>query len=191
MAEDTPTDQLKLTNFQHLHADEPPAYRSPSPTYASPGPEGTPSQNRSEAAPVGAYNTVNERPADNQHLGDARASAYNPATSNPQNSVAGALSSVVNAIPTTASVANAMPISGEDIKAQLAEAKAQIVKLKEQAEETVLRQRKSDAANKDSGERFSTGMKGMGMQQQPAEGVPVPIVAALCLLSFLLAYFLF
>jgi hypothetical protein len=31
----------------------------------------------------------------------------------------------------------------------------------------------------------------MGVQQQPAEGVPVPIVAALCLLTFLLAYFFF
>ena len=132
-------------------------------------------------APVGPYNNMDERPADNQHLGDARASAFNPATSSPQNRITAAASSIANAIPT----------SGEDFKAQLAEAKAQIVKLKEQAEEQVLRQRNSDAVNKDSRERIGTGSTGMGVQQQLAEGVPVPIVAALCLLSFLLAYFFF
>jgi hypothetical protein len=31
----------------------------------------------------------------------------------------------------------------------------------------------------------------MGVQTPPSEGVPVQIVAALCLLSFLLAYFFF
>ena len=173
--------RIELTNFQHLHADEPPAYRSPSPIYASPGPEATPSQNRSVIDSVGPYNTMDERPADNQHLGDARASAFNPATSSPQNSVAAVASSVANAIP----------ISGEDIKAQLAEAKAQILKLKDQAQEQVQHLRKSDAVKQDSKGRLSTGTTGMGMQQQPAEGVPVPIVAALCLLSFLLAYFFF
>jgi len=86
---------------------------------------------------------------------------------------------------------NAIPTSGEDLSAQLSAAKAQILKLTEKAEEQVLRQRKSDAVNKDSRERLSTGTTGMGIQQQPAEGVPVPIVVALCLLSFLLAYFLF
>ena len=170
----------KLTEIKRLQADEPPAYRSPSPTYASPGPEVTPSQSRSVTAPVGPYNTVDETPADNQHLGDARASAFNPTSSSPQNTIAAAASSITNAIP-----------SGEDVKAQLAEAKAQILKLKEQAEEQVLRQRKSDALNQDSKARISTGTTGMGVRRQPAEGVPVPIVAALCLLSFLLAYFFF
>lgn len=171
----------KLTESQHLQAEEPPAYRSPSPTYASPGPEVTPSQNRSVATPVGPYNTIDERPTDNQHLGDARASAFNPAASSLQDRVTAAASSITNAIPT----------SGEDVKAQLAEAKAQILKLKEQAEQQVLRQRKSDTVNQDSRNRIGTGTTGMGVQQQLAEGVPVPIVAALCLLSFLLAYFFF
>ena len=130
---------------------------------------------------MGPYSTVDERPADNKHLSDARASANNPATSSPQNRVSAAASSIANAIPT----------SGEDLKAQLNEAKATILRLKQQAEEQVLRQRKSDAVNQDSKERITTGTTGMGIQQLPAEGVPVPIVAALCLLSFLLAYFFF
>ena len=84
-----------------------------------------------------------------------------------------------------------MPTSTEDLRVQLSEAKAQILKLKQQAEEQSLRQRKSDAINQDSRERITTGTTGMGIQQQPADGVPVQIVAALCLLSFLLAYFFF
>ncbi len=84
-----------------------------------------------------------------------------------------------------------MPISTEDLRAQLSEAKGQILRLKQQAEDQVLRQRKSDAVNQDSRERITTGTTGMGIQQQPADGVPVQIVAALCLLSFLLAYFFF
>lgn len=74
---------------------------------------------------------------------------------------------------------------------QLAQAKSTIARLTSQNEEQGLRQRKSDAVNQDARERITTGTTGMGVQQQPADGVPVQIVAALCLLSFLLAYFFF
>lgn len=84
-----------------------------------------------------------------------------------------------------------MPTSQEQLQDQLSKANATIASLRQQAEEQVLRQRKSDAINQDSKERITTGTTGMGVQQQPADGVPVQIVAALCLLSFLLAYFLF
>lgn len=84
-----------------------------------------------------------------------------------------------------------MPTSQEQLQDQLLKAHATIASLKQQAEEQVLRQRKSDAVNQDAKERITTGTTGMGVQQQPADGVPVQIVAALCLLSFLLAYFLF
>ena len=86
---------------------------------------------------------------------------------------------------------NVVPSSNEDIKAQLAQAKEKIKALTMQVDEQGLRQRKADAVNQDSRERISTGTTGMGVQQQPADGVPVQIVAALCLLSFLLAYFFF
>lgn len=63
--------------------------------------------------------------------------------------------------------------------------------LKKQLEEQGLKQRKSDAVTQDSRDRISTGTTGMGVHSQQADGVPVQIVAALCLLSFLLAYFFF
>ena len=86
---------------------------------------------------------------------------------------------------------NTAPTNGDDTKAQLAQARDQNQALKSQVEEQGLKQRKTDAVNQDSRERITTGTTGMGIQQQPADGVPVQIVAALCLLSFLLAYFLF
>ena len=89
------------------------------------------------------------------------------------------------------SVASAIPTSGDDMRAQLAHAKATIAKMTRQSEEQGLRQRKTEAVNQHSRERITTGTTDMGIQQQPADGVPVQIVAALCLLSFLLAYFLF
>ena len=107
--------------------------------------------------------------------------ATSHAASTTQSSIGNAASSIANAVPT----------SGGDVRQQLADAKATIARLTDQAQEQVLRQRKSDAVNQDSKERISTGTTGMGVQQQPADGVPVQIVAALCLLSFLLAYFFF
>ena len=74
---------------------------------------------------------------------------------------------------------------------QLDNAKATIMSLKAQLEDQGLRQRKTEAVTQDAKERLTTGTTGMGVQTAPAEGVPVQIVAALCLLSFLLAYFFF
>lgn len=150
------------------------AFRSPSPDvgiHSAPRP-----------AAEGQVSLPEERPEGNKHLGDALASAYNPAASSEKRS---SIYSVAQG------VANAVPTTTEDIKAQLAEAKATIAKLTQQAQEQVLRQRKTDAVNQDSRERLAGGTTGMGVQQQPAQGVPVQIVAGLCLLSFLLAYFLF
>ena len=153
------------------HGDEaPPAYGSPSP-YGSPAPNvSTPATNSTNARGGGA-------PLDSGAVKEAT----NNAASTAQSSLGNAASSVANAVPT----------SGEDVRQQLADAKATIARLTDQAQEQVLRQRKSDAVNQDSRERITTGTTGMGVQQQPADGVPVQIVAALCLLSFLLAYFFF
>ena len=139
-------------------------------------------------APVGGaaapdVSQPESRPIGKENLGEARESARDAATE-------GGIQSTISAA--ASSVANAIPTSGEDVRAQLAEAKAMISKLQQQAEEQGLRQRKSDAVVQDSRERISTGTTGMGIQQAPATtGVPVQIVAALCLLSFLLAYFFF
>lgn len=92
---------------------------------------------------------------------------------------------------TLSSVTNAIPTSGDELKQQLAEAQATIARLSQQAQDQVLRQRKTDAVNQDSKERITTGTTGMGVKQVSASGVPVQIVAGLCLLCFLIAYFFF
>ena len=77
------------------------------------------------------------------------------------------------------------------MKAQLAQANEKIKSLTGQVQDQGLRQRKAEGVAKDSKDRITSGLTGQGVAQQPAEGVPVQIVAALCLLSFLLAYFFF
>ncbi|KAF2178107.1 MSP domain-containing protein [Zopfia rhizophila CBS 207.26] len=146
----------------------------------SPSPEAVTPQRASNATPVESVSRPESRPADSKSLGEARASAHNPATSGVQSTVATAAAGVAKAIPT----------SSDDLKAQLAEARAAIGKLQQQIQETSgtgLRQRKAEPA-RESKEKLSTAM---GAQHAPAGGVPVQIVAALCLLSFLLAYFFF
>ena len=66
-----------------------------------------------------------------------------------------------------------------------------ISRLQSQSQDQTLRQRKSDAVNQDSKERITTGTTGLGIKQVSAGGVPVQIVAGLCLLCFLIAYFFF
>lgn len=77
------------------------------------------------------------------------------------------------------------------MKAQLAEAQAMIARLRQQNDDQGLRQRKAEAVNQDSKERLSAGTTGLGVQKAPASGVPVQVVAGLCLLCFLIAYFFF
>ena len=143
--------------------DAPPAYGSSTPSYGS---------------PIGDAVTPNTR--------------NNPSGSRPNTdfgSIPQPSSSTTGAAALNAT--NTAPTNGDDTKAQLAQARDQNQALKSQVEEQGLKQRKTDAVNQDSRERITTGTTGMGIQQQPADGVPVQIVAALCLLSFLLAYFLF
>jgi hypothetical protein len=86
-----------------------------------------------------------------------------------------------------AGVVNAIPTSSADLQAQLADAKSTIDKLRQQVETSAgLRQRKPDSTSDSKGQLATTERA-----QAPAGGVPVQIVAGLCLLSFLLAYFLF
>lgn len=134
--------------------------------------------NRSTAAPVGPVSRSESRPADSTNLSDTTKSSYNPAKED-QSAFSAAASTVKNSIPT----------SSEELQAQLSEAQNTILRLKTQATEG-LRNRSKGGANQDSKEKGALGAAGM-VQQTPASGVPVQIVAALCLLSFLLAYFFF
>ena len=83
---------------------------------------------------------------------------------------------------THAAVANPVPTSTEELQQQLAAAKAQIAKLTSQLNDPQLRQRKVQEAS----EKMQTVV-----QQSNESGVPVQIVAGLCLLSFLIAYLFF
>ncbi|KAF2142421.1 uncharacterized protein K452DRAFT_226925 [Aplosporella prunicola CBS 121167] len=173
--------QEKKIRVVFLPADDSTGINGGSPTQdlsssqqRSPSPEAVTPQRGSTSEPVGAVSRPEQRPADSRHLGEALGSAFNPATG--QSTMSSMASSVANAIPT----------SGDDVKAQLAEAKATIARLQDQAGQG-LRQRKGDVS-RGANEKVSAG--GMA-QQAPAGGVPVQIVAGLCLFSFLLAYFFF
>ncbi|MCJ1485330.1 phosphatidylinositol-binding protein scs2 [Schaereria dolodes] len=173
---DGPTTTPQHNNVNGMRHDEaPPAYDSPSPTpnYGSP-----PHEKGLDSTPSRSTNPYSSdiSSQDNGFNGSSKA-----ATSNPFSAIGAAASNVASAIPT----------SSQDIQQQLANAKATVAKLQQQVEKQGLQQRKGDAVNQDARERISTGTTGMGVQQQPSEGVPVQLVAALCLLSFLLAYFLF
>ncbi|KAJ6063971.1 hypothetical protein N7499_012651 [Penicillium canescens] len=82
-------------------------------------------------------------------------------------------------------VANALP-SSDELKAQLAEANAQIQRLKDRLADQGLRQRKTGA---------EVGKAAPAIMQQShgqtEAGVSIQVVAGLCLLSFLIAYFFF
>lgn len=137
----------------------------------------TPQRSAGEA--TGPVSRTDERPAGSKNLGEIKNESYNPAAS------AGVGATVSAA---AARVSNAIPVSQNDLKAQLEEAKATIARLTAQASEASgLRQRKTEPTQ-DSKAQLSTAAH---PQTAPAGGVSVQITALLCLLSFLVAYFLF
>lgn len=150
------------------HVDDSHTYSSPSPQPQTP--------HRGVDGPVARFE---DRPTDSRSLGDASESVYNPAQER------SSLSSTVQ------NIAAAVPTSQEQLKQQLADAQAMISRLQSQSQDQGLRQRKTDAVNQDSKERLTTGTTGMGIKQASAGGVPVQVVAGLCLLCFLIAYFFF
>ena len=151
-----PADSSTPNGVSHPIDEEPPAYSSPSPQFGSP-----------MAATTNAV-SVESKPASAKSVGDAKSSATNPASS----SIGSAGTAMMNAVPT----------STDDVKQQLAAAKAQIAKLTEQLSDSGLRQRKVQEA----GDKMQ-----QIMPQNGDTGVPLQMVAGLCLLSFLLAYFFF
>lgn len=126
--------------------------------------------------PVGPISTIGSEPPDNKHLGDAKVSAFNPTSST------GSAKDTVTSAATA--VSNAVPTSYEDLKAQLVQAQATIASY---GQEGGLRMRKAVGATGDS----TATTTDIGVRQVASEGVPLQIVALLCLLSFLLAYIFF
>lgn len=81
-----------------------------------------------------------------------------------------------------ATAANSVPQNQDELKRQLAAAQAQITQLKDQASEG-LRQRKLDPK--------SVSEQANQVAQKAPGGISVPLAAMLCLVAFLIAYFLF
>ncbi|KEF51691.1 uncharacterized protein A1O9_12326 [Exophiala aquamarina CBS 119918] len=134
------------------HDEQPPAYSSPSPQFGSPAAAASTPGRGSSSAAESAKSAV-------------------------------ASSSEATGLTTAAAaVSNALPVSNEELKEQLAAAKAQIQKLSNQVQDPQFRQRKAAEAN----EKVQTIV-----QQSNESGVPLQIVAGLCLLSFLIAYLFF
>jgi hypothetical protein len=150
----------KLIRSLQVLEEEPPAYTSPGGNFETPAPgKKIPEQ----ASPI--------PPPD---FTEKNIKSESPQPSEPAGAFATAKAAVVGVIP-----------SSDELKAQLAEADAQIQRLKERLADQGLRQRKT-------GGEAKAAPATMTQQHAPAEsGVPVQMVAGLCLLSFLIAYFFF
>lgn len=149
------------TSSAHTNGTEPPSYSSPNSPIAA-----TFTPQRQTAAAGSRASEDGEK-----SYGETRDSASSPTT---QQSTLGAAAAAVTSV---------IPTSQDDLKKQLDAANAKVSQLQQQATEG-LRQRKLA----DSGEK-SASSTSTSMQHAPAPGgVPVQIVAALCLLCFVIAY---
>lgn len=132
-----------------------------------------------DATPAAAYLSPQ---TEEQATPDAK---YRNAAQEPSTETKPADNKVSAAITTGATaVSNAIP-SYDDLKAQLADAQT---KLASYAQESGLRLRKPAG-----GQEATTpeGTTEVAQRAHATEGVPIQIVAALCLISFLLAYLFF
>ncbi|KAF2840743.1 VAMP-associated protein [Patellaria atrata CBS 101060] len=148
----------------------------------SPTPDAVTPQRGQTASFVSSIPRSESRPSESQNVVNAAASTGAPVSEGQASSTIGAM---------TASITSAIPTSTEEFKQQLADANATIMQLKQQVTDQGLRQRKGDAIVKGAKDGIASGVTALGVQNPPANGVPVQIVAGLCLLSFLLAYFFF
>jgi hypothetical protein len=148
--------------FQSAPEEEPPSYTSPGANYQTPA-VGASTKISNDTSPIPPPD-FSEKPKQ-----DAVAQQSNE-------------TSATSVKPNTSSI----PASADELKTQLSEANAQIQKLKERLADQGLRHRKI------GGENEKTASTMQQQQVQPVDaGVPVQIVAGLCLLSFLIAYFFF
>ncbi|KAJ5133930.1 uncharacterized protein N7443_004446 [Penicillium atrosanguineum] len=156
------TDSSKLGANDSVLEEEPPAYTSPGGNFETPAPG---KKNLAEQASPIPPPDFSEK---------TKSESESPQSSEPAGAFATAKAAVIGAIP-----------SSDEMKAQLADANAQIQRLKDRLADQGLRQRKT-------GVEAKAAPATMTQQHGPAEsGVPVQMVAGLCLLSFLIAYFFF
>lgn len=94
--------------------------------------------------------------------------------------------------PAVAAAKSAAAETYEELREKLARAEATIASLKNDAAAAGgLRQRKPAASEPEQQQSHQEALAHAQVERQATEGVPVQIVAILCLASFLLAYFLF
>ncbi|KAL2269176.1 hypothetical protein VTJ83DRAFT_4022 [Remersonia thermophila] len=92
----------------------------------------------------------------------------------------------------TSTTAGASGESYEDLKQQIAKAEAVIASLRSEiASGSGLRQRKATGGGAENEKETGAAAQQLAQAPRPTEGVPVQVVALLCLVSFLLAYFFF
>jgi hypothetical protein len=119
------------------------------------------------SAPTGQGSQSLPRSAGNNASGDTVSPVKSPASGQPSTTT--------------------IPIPAEDVKDQLPAAGTKTSTSIQEG----LRQRKSGNSERGSNEEDTPTARNITLQRAPVEGVPVQIVAALCLISFLLAYFFF
>jgi hypothetical protein len=141
--------------------EEPPAYTSPGGNFETPAPK---KSSVDEASPIPQPDFSEKIKSEPSPQGETGPSVLSSAKS---------------------AVANVLP-SSDELKAQLAEANAQIQRLKDRLADQGLRQRKTGA---EAGKAAPATMQQSHAQTQA--GVSIQAVAGLCLLSFLIAYFFF
>jgi hypothetical protein len=154
------TPSCTQSNPHQIHDEEAPSYTSPGGNFQTPAPKKIDSD---EASPIPAPNFSEKIKSETPQR-------------EPTSVIASARSAVANALPST-----------DELKSQLAEANAQIQRLKDRLADQGLRQRKTGTE--------TTGTAVPATMQQShaptASGVSIQAVAFLCLLSFLIAYFFF
>ncbi|CRG85443.1 putative protein C17C9,12 [Talaromyces islandicus] len=145
--------------------EEPPSYSSPGGAFQTPAPTASKSvPSTSPIAQPSFEKTKSESPAESTKDVPSTSQDIKSATT------------------------NAASPSSSNYEGQLSEAQAEIRRLKDELA-AGLRQRKTDTASAAQGS--APQLQQQHPQAASEAGVPVQIVAALCLLSFLLAYFLF
>ncbi|KAG2024556.1 hypothetical protein GB937_003748 [Aspergillus fischeri] len=161
-AESSNGEQGKETNGISAPEEEPPSYTSPGANYQTPAVgASTKISNDTSPIPPPDFSEKPKRDAFAQQSNEISATSVKSNTSG-------------------------IPASADELKTQLSEANAQIQKLKERLADQGLRQRKIGGENEKSAPAMQQ------QQVQPvAAGVPLQVVAGLCLLSFLIAYFFF
>lgn len=143
--------------------DEPPAYTSPGGNYE------TPAVGLAKKSPVEQPSPI---PAPD--FSEKSVQSESPQPTEPSSSFANAKAAVTSAFP-----------SSDELKSQLADANAQIQRLKDRLADQGLRQRKT------GGEAPAAPATMQQSHGQTESGVSVQAVAGLCLISFLIAYFFF